>query len=173
MLIVGTAFLVGHGVILQFLAGFAQARCCGVGGDDAVFQVAHPFVQRGDGYLVELIDPDEDVFWENLSGKPGYDGVLFLGADLQLVAGMYADKVVLPVIQVVAAYAQVEIEDADGVDLLYFPVGIAQVDAPYVGWGYAIVDAFNVMQQAFDGPVETDVTVLQLAHKCLALMGQR
>ena len=86
---------------------------------------------------------------------------------------MYADKVVLPVIQVVAAYAQVEIEDADGVDLLYFPVGIAQVDAPYVGWGYAIVDAFNVMQQAFDGPVETDVTVLQLAHKCLALMGQR
>ena len=60
--------------------------------------------------------------------------------------GVHTDERVLTVIEIVGTLAQVEIDDADGVDLLHLIVFLAQFDVLCDGFGHAIEDALQVIK---------------------------
>ena len=161
MLFVGVAFPACHGVVFQFLAGFAEAWGGRVRTDRAVFQVFDPFVERGACDLVELVHADQDVFGEDLGRQAGNDGIAFAHVDTQEVAGMHANEMVLPVIEIVRSDTEVEIEDADGIHLLHFLVAFAQGDMLGDGLGYAVEDTFEIVY--FAGVLYLDENDLPLA----------
>ena len=135
---VDKAFAGRHGVVFQLLACFLQSGDSRVGADRAVFQVFDPFVQWREGCFVELVHADQDVFREDFGGEAGDEDVAFARVDPQLVARMHADELVLPVVDVVRSRAEVEIEDADGVDFPDFFVVFSQRNMFGDGFGYAV-----------------------------------
>ena len=148
MFVISQAFLWRHGVVFQFLTCFFQAGSFGIRTYHSAFQVAHPFLQRRNGCLVELIDADKNIFRENIGRHTCHNRILFLDVDLQLVAGVYTDKVILSVIQIVTADAYVEVQNADGVDLLYMIVCLAQRDMLGDGFGHSVKNAFQIVKFA-------------------------
>ena len=148
MAVVDKAFLRGHGVVFQLLAGFLQTRCSRIGTDRAVFQLFDPFVQRGECHFVELVYTDQDIFGEDFSGKMRDDHITFTCVDTQMVTRMYTDEMILAVIDIVCPDTNIEIKDADGVDFLDFPIPFANRDMFGDGFGYAVEDAFQIMQFA-------------------------
>ena len=58
---------------------------------------------------------------------------------------MHADEMVLPVVEVIAPFAEVEVNDADGIDFLDFAVGLAERDMLRDGFCRAIEQAFQVV----------------------------
>ena len=67
---------------------------------------------------------------------------------------MHADEMVLAMVDIVRSYTQVKIEDADGVDFLYFLIAFTQRDMLGNGFGYAVEDTFEVMH--FAGILDLD-----------------
>ena len=90
-------------------------------------QVVEPLLQRGRRHLVELVYADEKVLGEDLFGCLHLDDIFLLCCNLQRVAGMYALEGSLPVVEVVSTLAEVEVEDADAIDLLYLVVLVAEL----------------------------------------------
>ena len=235
MFIVGVTLRGGHGVITQFLTRLTEAGSLRSGLDRTVLQVFHPFLQRRDGHLVELVDPDQDVFREYLGRQTGNDRVPLLDIDQQAIFRMHADELVLPVIEIILPDTNVEIKDADGVNLFHPRVGVAQMDVLRNGFRHAIQYTLQIIElprvldldddnlalaiqgldvhsielvvggqlvplalqqlhdrdflaqeygeetlqhveirllpeQALDGPVETDVSVLHLFHKLVLVV---
>ena len=62
--------------------------------------------------------------------------------------GVHTDEVVLPVVEVVAPLAQVEVNDADGLDFFDFAVSLAQCD---------------VLRDGFRRPVKQPLQVVDFA----------
>ena len=118
MFVIGVPFTGRHAVVLQFLPCFAQPRSFRIRLDFSGFQVVHPFFQWRLCDLVELVHADDVIFREDLPWVFGQDGILLLGRDLQFIGSVHADETVLPVVEVVVALSQIEIDDADGVHLL-------------------------------------------------------
>ena len=85
---------------------------------------------------------------KNLGRQAGYDGIPVAHVDSQTIAGMHTCEMILPVVEIVRPHAQIEIEDTDRVDLLYFLIAFAQRDMLGDGFGYAVKDAFEVMHFA-------------------------
>ena len=137
-----------HVVINQFLTRFTQARSLGIGTDTTRLQILYPLLQRSDGHFIELIHANQEVFGKDSGGKFMNDGVLFFRGDFQMVARMNTCKGVLAVIKVIVPLTDVEVEDADGVNLLHGIVTLAQADMLGNGFGNAIEDALQVVQLA-------------------------
>ena len=78
---------------------------------------------------------------------------------------MDSDETVLAMVQVISPFAQVKIEDADGIDLRDVPIGLALVDMFRNGFGYAIQDAFQIICLA--GILHFDQDNLSLGILCL------
>ena len=148
VLVIGVTLLVGHGIIFQFLPGLLQTGGSRVGSDDAILQVTHPFVQGRNRHLVELVDTDKNVFGEYLGRETGDDGILLLFPDLQTIARMHANKLVLAMIQIIVSNTQIEIEDTYGINLLDLIIGVAQVDMLRDGLRHAIKDTLQVIEFA-------------------------
>ena len=61
---------------------------------------------------------------------------------------MHTYELVLPMVKVVSTLAQVEVDDADGVDLLHLVVLVAQLHVLRDGLSHPIEDALQVIQLA-------------------------
>ena len=148
MFIVCSTFLFGHGKVLQLLASLLKPWSRGAFADVAVLQVFHPLFKGGGGHFIELIDADDIVFRENLRrGAHAYQFTLFY-VHLQFVTGMHPDEVGCTMIQVIAALAQVKIEDIDGIYFLDLVVLTAQRDVFSDGLGHTEQDTFQVVDFA-------------------------
>ena len=55
-----------------------------------------------------------------------YDGIFLFGGDFQKISCMDTHKSILTVVKIVVPFAEIKIEDADGIDFLYFGIEIAQ-----------------------------------------------
>ena len=75
-----------------------------------VFQEVHPFFYRGFRNLVELIHPNEEIFRENLCRQTCPYHILVTLADNKFVVGVNANKRGSSVVEIVAAFAKVEIK---------------------------------------------------------------
>lgn len=161
--VVGLLFGLVQGEVLQVLADRIQARGGGVLLDFAVLEVLDPFLQGGHGDLVELVDADQVVFGEDVGGQVGEDGVLVADGNLQVVVGVDPDEVGASVVEVVLALTEVEVEDADGVDLLDVVVALPASDMLGDGLGDAVEDAFEVVSFAVVLDFDEDDLVLAVA----------
>lgn len=61
---------------------------------------------------------------------------------------MHANELVLAMIQEIASHPQIEIEDADGIDLLDLIVGVAQVNMLRDGLGDTVEDTLQIIELA-------------------------
>ena len=74
---------------------------------------------------------------------------------------MYANKLVLSVIQIVTSQAQIKIQDTDRIDLLHLFVRVAQTDMFCDGFSHSIKHPLQVIQ--FTGVLHLDNNNLPLA----------
>ena len=144
VLVVCSAFLLGHLQILQLLFSLFQSwSICGIRNLSAL-QIFNPFLQWCLGHLVELVDSDNEIFWEQLVWSLHLQDILLFVANLQGVARMNTDKHSLSVIQIISANTQVKIEDAYGIHLLHLVVFVAESYVLGNGLRYAIQNSFKV-----------------------------
>ena len=148
VLFVGVALGTVQHQVLQFLPGLAQTGRRGVILDVPVLQVVHPLLQGRGGHVVKLVDAHDVVFGENLAGGLHADGAVLLDVNLQRVVGVYADERAGAVIEVVAALAQIEVDNADGVHLLDLLERAAQLDVLRDGLGRAVENALQIVELA-------------------------
>ena len=59
---------------------------------------------------------------------------------------MYTQKCILPVVQIIVPFANIKIENADGVYFLHFVVAFAQRDMLGNGFGHPIENALQIIQ---------------------------
>ena len=144
MLVVGVAFGIAHGVVLQAFARFGQSGRFRFVADVSGLEVAHPLFHGRYGHIVEVVDAYEVVGGEDFLGRFLHDGVALSGCNFEFVFGVYADEVVLSAVDVVRPCAEVEVDDADGVDLFHFLVGLAYVDVFGDGFCHAVEHALQV-----------------------------
>ena len=123
--LIGFPLLAVHFQILQLLPSFLQSWCRGVLLDVGVLQVVEPLLKWGLGNGVELVHSDKEIFGENLFGCPHSQGVLVFGRDFQDIVGVYSSERSGAVVEVILAFAEVEIEDVDGIDFLHVVVFLA------------------------------------------------
>ena len=161
--VVGLLLGLVQGEVLQVFADRIQSRGGGVLLDFAVLEVLDPFLQRGHGDLVELVDADQVVFGKDVSGQVGQDSVLVADGNLQVVVGVDPDEVGASVVEVFLALTEVEVEDADGVDLLDVVVALLASDVLGDGLGDAVEDAFEVVALAVVLDFDEDDLVLAVA----------
>ena len=83
--------------------------------------------------------------------------------NLQMVVGVDPDEVGASVVEVVLALTEVEVEDADGVDLLDVVVALPASDVLGDGLGDAVEDAFEVVALAVVLDFDEDDLVLAVA----------
>ncbi len=165
MLVVSVAFGIAHVVVLELAARFGESGGFSLVADDAGLEVAHPFFHGRDGHFVEVVDADEVVGGEHFFGRLLHDGVALSGAYLEFVLGVDAHEVVLPAIDVVRACAEVEVDDADGVDLLDFLVGLPEVDVLGDGFRHAVKHSLKV--EGLGSILHFDENDFALAVACL------
>ena len=144
MLIIGIALRLAHGVILQPLLCFLQARRMRGVADDAFLEIAHPLLHRRHRHLVEVVHPYKIICGEHVLGSLAHYGVALLGRYLQFVIGVQTHEVVYALIDVVLSLPEIEIEDADGVHLLHFLIGVTEIDVLSNGFRHTIEDAFEI-----------------------------
>ena len=135
-----------HLHVQQFLACLAQSWCLGVVLDVSVLQVVEPFFEWSLSHLVELIDAYDEVFGKHLLGCFHLEGVFLSHAHAQRVLCMHAHEGVRSVIQVVGSLSEVEVDDADGIDLLHLTVGSSQRDVLRYRLCHSVEDALQVVQ---------------------------
>ena len=81
MTVVCGTLLGTHLHVLQPFLGLGKAGRRRIILDIAVFQIVQPLLQRRTGYLIELIDADDIVFWENIGWSYHLDGILVAGVN--------------------------------------------------------------------------------------------
>ena len=99
-------------------------------------------------YFIKGVHAEEEILGEHLVGRLHVNHVAFLGGYLERVVLREALKHGSSAVNEVFALAEVEIEDADGVDLLHLVVFVAQVDVFGDGFRNAVEDAFEVVDFA-------------------------
>ena len=148
MLVIRQSFFFIHVVINQFPACLFQSGCFGIRADDTGFEIFNPFFEGSDGYFIEFVHPDQEVFGEDFGRQFPYDGVLLFSGHFKEVACMYPHESVLPVIQVVVSPSDVEIEYADGVHLLHLRVEFSQFDMLCDGLCHSEEDSLQIIDFA-------------------------
>ena len=148
IVVVLALFLGGHAEILQPLAGLLQARNGSVRTDVFVLQVVHPFLQGGDGKLVELVYADDEILGEHVLRHHDLQVFTFVFGQLQRVVGVYSLEGHLTVVQVVFALAQLEIEDIDAEHLLHLAVVFAATYMLGDGFCNAVEHTLKVVELA-------------------------
>ena len=113
MLVVCLPFCRCHVVIPKSLAGFRQTGRLRVRRNDAGLEILHPFLQRRDCHLVELVHTNQEVFGINLRRRSESNRFLFFHRDLQPITRMHADKMRLAMIQIIITLPQVKIKNTD------------------------------------------------------------
>ena len=164
MAVVGPTLGIVHLHIAQALLRLGQSGRGRVVTYVAVLEVVEPFLQGRRGHLVELVDADDVIFGEDVLRRDHADGVLRPRVDDQPVLGVHADELVLTVVEVVRTLAQVEVDDADGVDLLHLVVLVAQPDVLRDGLRHAVEDALQVVQLARLLDLDEDDLALRVAR---------
>ena len=107
--IVGSAFIVGHSHVQQAFSCFPQAGGGRSFADSVVLQIVEPFFKRRLGDFVELVDAYDVVFGKDVLGYAHLYLVGFSGVYDQSVAGVYAGEDGLAVVEVIVAFAEVEV----------------------------------------------------------------
>ena len=177
--VVGLLLGLVQGEVLQVFADRIQSRGGGVLLDFAVLEVLDPFLQRGHGDLVELVDADQVVFGKDVSGQVGQDSVLVADGNLHVLGDGLGDAVE-DAFEVVALAVVLDFDeddlvlavaglDVDAVGLVVLVVAVAFAFEDFEDAdGFVQQDgeeAFEdgeiglLAQEAFDGPVEADVAV--------------
>ena len=136
--IVGSAFLVSHRHVQQAFSCFTQAGGGRSLADSVVLQIVEPFFKRGLGDFVELVDAYDVVFGKDVLGYAHLYLVGFSGVYDQSVAGVYAGEDGLAVVEVIVAFAKVEVQYVDGIDFLHVVVLLADLDVFRDGFGYVV-----------------------------------
>ena len=147
IVILGALFAV-HLQIFQPLACLLQSWSRGVLLDVSGLEVVEPFLKGSSGQFVEFVHADDIIFWEHLFWCSHAQCVPVALAYAQVVAGMYARQLRLPVVEVVGPLSQVEVDDVDGVDFLDVLVALS---ARYVlrdGLCHAVEHALQVVKLA-------------------------
>ena len=148
MLVVCVAFGVAHRVVLEFLACFAQTRGCGLFVDYSFLEITHPFFKRRLCHFVEVVHTHKIVCGEYLCRVFRLDDTLLFSADDKVVLGMDTHEIVLPDIQIIGATTKVEVENADGVDLLHLLISIAELYVFGYCFSHAVEDTFEIIKLA-------------------------
>ena len=110
-----------------------------------VLEVVEPLLNRSASHAVKLVNADYEVFGENVAGHAQFQLIHLLGAHLQAVAGVHTQKLGLAVVEVVAAAAEVEIEDIYGIHFLHVSVILAQRDVFCDSLRHAVEHALQVV----------------------------
>ena len=126
--VVGTAVFVVHSHIEQAFACLAQARRCGVVLNAVVLEIVEPFFKWSLGYVVELVDAYDVIFGKNILGCTKRNFVPLSCVDFQLITSMDAREDRAPMIEIVLALPEVEVQDIDRIDFLYIVVFVAYLD---------------------------------------------
>ena len=98
--------------------------------------------------MVELVHPDDEVFRKDVLGRHHLDAFIVARVDLERVVRVDTHQTVLAMIEVVGTLAQVEIEDADGIDLLHVEVSLAERHVLRDGLGHPIEHTLEEIQLA-------------------------
>ena len=81
-----------HLQILKFLSCFLKTGDSCVFFDMTIFEIVYPFLERCLCYFVELIDSDDEIFWENLIGCLNLYESFVSCVDLQSIFCVYPDQ---------------------------------------------------------------------------------
>ena len=65
-----------------------------------------------------------------------------------MIMGMHADKLVLPVIQIIGSYAYIKIKDTDRIDLFHPGIVLSQMKMLGDGFRHAIEHTFQIIKLA-------------------------
>ena len=132
---VGAALLVRHAHDGKLLSCSLQARCGGVLTNLGILQVLHPLFDRRFCHLVEFLHYEYEVLGEHLIGQCHALGALahvgFLVGTLQSQNGIlfrHARELRHAVVGIILAFAEVEVEDVDGVNLADDAVVLTHAD---------------------------------------------
>lgn len=139
-------FFLRHIIINQLLTSIAQAGNCGVGTNATGFKILNPFLQRSDGYFIELIHTNQEIFRKNFCRKFMDESILFFSGYFEPISSVYSREVILTMVQIIITLTYIEVKDADGINLFHLVVASAKGDALCDRFRNPIDDTFQIMQ---------------------------
>ena len=139
------SFFRRHIIVNQLFAGFSQAGSCSIGTNTTGFQVLNPFFQWSNGYFIEFIHTNQEILRKNFCGKFTDEGILFFSGYFEPISGVYSRKVILTMIQIIAPFADIEVEDTYRINLFHLVVAFTQRNMFRNRFRHSVKDAFQII----------------------------